>query len=57
MSLRVRLGQVSETIKTCKILNILNGEKCHMGRNVVWGEMSWGEMSQGEMLRGELSLG
>ena len=33
------------------------GEKCLVGRNVIWGEMSWGEMSWGEMLRGELSFG
>ena len=33
------------------------GEKCLVGRNVIWGEMSWGEMSWVEMLRGELSFG
>ena len=34
-----------------------HGEKCLMGRNVIWGEMLRGEMSWGEMLRGELSFG
>ena len=33
------------------------GEKCLMGRNVIWGEMLRGEMSWGEMLQGEMSFG